>query len=436
MKYSEEQLKILSEDSNYMQVIAAAGSGKTSTMVALLEKLILEGKEKQEEILVITFSRKAVSEIEERLHKRVQNTSIKIKTFHAYCLYILQKYSDEFSGKQIKVIETEEKERVLKDYFKKERFKVGGIPYELLLGGNDFLKNYFPEVYEGAMDIYSRYKKDNGKIDFDDMVKSYLNGLRENKNWAKKARQEVKRVIVDEFQDTDMVQLEWLRLLAPEKICVVGDDWQAIYGFRGASTEPFFKFPEVFSPCKIHFLKTNYRSLPAIINTSAIPISKNKKNIPKKVNPFRKGECAVFRISIIDDSALKYFADFFSGLVLAKEIECMILCRTNFRIEFWKKLGVPEKNLMTIHGSKGLEFKTVFIDLLSGWNQKADEKIEVIEEERRILYVALSRAKDNLYILGNKFPEEDSLADEFYNYFRLKVLELKEKEYIKIDRAA
>ncbi|MBK8397002.1 MAG: UvrD-helicase domain-containing protein [Leptospiraceae bacterium] len=424
MHNSIEQNLILEDNSNFTQVIAAAGSGKTSTMIALLQKIITENTENQNEILVITFSKKAVSEIKERLEKKTGKQNIRIQTFHAYCLYIIQKYNPDFEKTQIQIIDPKEKERIFKEYFIRERFKVGGIPYEFLLSSTgNFFKKHFPELSIEVNEMYSRYKKMNAKLDFEDLVQIYLEGLREKKSWAMEARKEVKRVIVDEFQDTDLEQLEWLRLLNPEKLCVVGDDWQAIYGFRGASTEPFLKFKDFFSPCSIHFLTTNYRSLPAVIQTSALPISKNKKNIQKKVNAFRRGIAKVFRICLSEDQTLESFCIFIQNQII-KVPNTMILCRSNLRIQYLIKLGIPDTNIMTIHASKGLEFNTVFVDLHSGWNLNLDEAKETIEEERRILYVALSRAKDNLYILGNRKTEKNRIEDHFFGYFRFAVREI------------
>ncbi len=424
MNYSLEQRKILEDHTNFKQVIAAAGSGKTSTMIALLEKVINENSEKQNEILVITFSRKAVGEIKERLEKKVGSQEIRIQTFHAYCLYILQKYNTEFIRSGIKIIEPKEKERIFKDYFKRERFKIGGIPYEFLLSSTgNFLEKHFPEIAIEVNSIYTKYKKDNGKLDFDDLVQIYLQALRDKQEWAMEARREVKRIIVDEFQDTDITQLEWLRLLSPEKLCVVGDDWQAIYGFRGASTEPFLKFKDFFSPCSIHFLTTNYRSLPAVIQTSAIPIAKNKKNIKKQVQAFRKGNANVFKIRLDEEQTLESLCKYIKNKIEGNT-DLTVLCRSNLRIQYLIKLGVPEANIMTIHASKGLEFNTVFVDLHSGWNVKMDESADIIEEERRILYVALSRAKDNLYIFGNRKPKKVLIEDSFFAYFRFAVREI------------
>lgn len=426
MKYSDEQLKILENNSNYQQVIAAAGSGKTSTMIGLLQKIIKDGKEKQEEILVITFSKKAVQEISERLERVTgKKNKVMIKTFHAYCLYILKKYHPSYMGKETSIVEPKEKEQFFRDFFRKERFKIGGIPYDLLLeDASVYLNKNFPDLFSNLILEYNKYKTDNKKLDFDDLIHLYLIGLENQEDWTFKAKKEVKRVIVDEFQDTDLTQLKWLKLLNPEKLTVVGDDWQAIYGFRGASTIPFLKFQEYFSPCNVQFLTTNYRSLPGIVDLSSIPISKNKNNISKKVKAKREGKANIWKIKLLDDSSNEEFKELFINYLKIFS-DSFILCRSNYRIDHFIKLGISKDNIITIHASKGLEFHSVFVDLAGGWNLMGGGSLEIIEEERRILYVAISRAKDNLFLLGKESLMKKKLEDQFFSYFQFRVREIK-----------
>ncbi|MDX1957814.1 MAG: UvrD-helicase domain-containing protein [Leptospiraceae bacterium] len=415
MEYSEEQKEILNETSNFVQVVAAAGSGKTSTMVALLEKIVKENSENQSEILVITFTRKATAEIKERLEKRISTNRIRIHTFHAYSLSVLERFHPRFQNSKTKIVEPNEKEKICREFLQQQRFKVGGIPYEFLLKEEDsILEKIFPELHQEMLQNYIQWKLKENKLDFSDLVKFYLEGLETDESWAIKARQEIKRVIVDEFQDTDFEQLKWLQLLSPEKLTVVGDDWQAIYGFRGATTEPFLNFRKFFPETKIHFLTTNYRSLKKIIECSSIPISKNKMNIQKTVKPFRKGNGNVFRMEIKKNSEFKIFFK-----LISMKADFRILCRSNYRIFELQKLGFPKENLLTIHSSKGLEFSTVIVDLTDGWNSGQEKKdSDIQEEERRILYVALSRAKNNLIIVTNEKLFPGRLESLFASYFR------------------
>ncbi len=427
MNYSLEQKKILESNFNFIQVIAAAGSGKTSTMIALLSKIISEKKENEEEILVITFTRKATEEIKERLEKKVGVTKIKIHTFHAYSLSVLQRFNPEFNLQKAEIIEEEEKRKLFKEFFMERKFLVGGIPYDLLLSTPKFLQKHFPELEKEIKEFYQNYKKKKNKLDFDDLIEIYLDALEKNLDWTILAKQEIKRVIVDEFQDTDFRQLKWLKLLEPEKLTVVGDDWQAIYGFRGATTEPFLNFSNFFSPTEKFFLSTNYRSLKKIISVSAIPISKNKKNIPKKVKSFREGKSITKKI-LLEEKNLEEF----KNQLIQFPNEYKILARSNHRLRFYEKLGIPNSNLLTIHSSKGLEFDTVFLDLCSGWNVSTKEENDILEEERRILYVGLSRAKNNLFILGNKKKKKDRLEDLFFSYFRFSVFKIDPEQMLKL----
>lgn len=110
---------------------------------------------------------------------------------------------------------------------------------------------------------------------------------------------------------------------------------------------------------------------------------------------------------------------FFIRAIPSSETDLKILCRSNFRISEYIRVGIPEVYLMTIHSSKGLEFHTVFVDVADGWNARPDSPWETIEEERRILYVGLSRAKDRLLILGaSKNSRRETIESEFFRYFK------------------
>lgn len=415
MKFSEEQNNIFEDNSSFQQVIASAGSGKTTTMIGLLERILNKQEENPEEILVLTFTRKAKEEFATRLGKRHPNHKVKIYTFHAYALSVIQRYHPDFQKNPAKVIDEEERNKVWKSLLKEHKFEIGGIPYEFFLNNSaKKIQSLFPCLYESLTEKYKQYKRENAYLDFEDIIHLYLNGLEREEFWAIRARNELNRIIIDEYQDTDPIQLKWVQLMAPKFLTVVGDDWQAIYGFRGATVEPFLKFRNYFPNAKIHYLTTNYRSLKEIVNASSIPISYNKNNIPKKVRHAREGIGIVKKILIKNDD-WKNISNFIQSHT---EMEIKILCRTNYRISRLMQLGFSENNLMTIHSSKGLEFDTVFLDLTEGWTTEGDIDLE---EERRILYVGLSRAKNNLFLLCKKNYKAGSLENVFQNYFHWKI---------------
>ncbi|WP_196809728.1 3'-5' exonuclease, partial [Leptospira alstonii] len=217
------------------------------------------------------------------------------------------------------------------------------------------------------------------------------------------------------FEETDW-GVGFFRLGNLNMKFVVGDDSQAIYSFRGTAPEAFLSFQKLFQPCKVHFLNTNYRSLPEIIRTSAIPILKNREKIEKEVLPSRKGKAFIGKILMEETADL---IPFLIRAIPSSGEDLKILCRSNFRISEYIRIGIPDRYLMTIHASKGLEFHTVFTDIADGWNARYDSPLETIEEERRILYVGLSRARDRLLILGAaKNSRRETIENEFFSYFK------------------
>ncbi len=415
MKFSEEQNKIFKDSSFFQQVIASAGSGKTTTMIGLLEKILEKKTENPEEILVLTFTRKAKEEFETRLQKKYPKHKVKIYTFHAYALSVIQRYHPNFQKTPAKVIDEWERDKIWKSILKEYKFTIGGIPYEFFLNNHSKkIQNLFPDLFDSLTKQYNEYKKQNRYLDFEDIIQLYLNGLEKEEFWAIQARRELTRIIIDEYQDTDPTQLKWVQLMAPKFLTVVGDDWQAIYGFRGATVEPFLHFSRYFPHASIHYLTTNYRSLKEIVNASSVPIAHNKNNIPKKVKASRTGKGIVKKI-FIENNGWKNVLNF---IQLNPQEETKILCRTNYRIMRLIQLGFSENHLMTIHASKGLEFSTVFLDLTEGWTSEIELELE---EERRILYVGLSRAKNNLFILCKRNYKEGSIEKLFRNYFRWKL---------------
>ncbi|XDD50718.1 UvrD-helicase domain-containing protein [Leptospira sp. WS92.C1] len=418
VRYSAAQQAIILENSRFVQVVAAAGSGKTSTMVGILERILQENLFPEESILVLTFSRKAAGEILERIRKATGNDKIRVQTFHAYCLYALSRWHPRFSVQKPKVLSPEDKNRFFREYLKREKFKIGGIPYELFWDENvSYIRENFSDLLENLEFAYQNYKNKNGFVDFEDLVTLFLDGLKSDHEWTREAKQSLQKILVDEFQDTDLEQLAFLQFLSESaSITVVGDDSQAIYGFRGATPEPFLKFKEFFSGSVIHFLNTNYRSLPEIIRVSDIPIQKNQNRIKKEVIPARDGKAIVGKIPMEEITDL---IPFLIRAIPSSQDNVRILCRSNFRIGEYVRSGIPEKYLMTIHASKGLEFHTVFVDLADGWNARPDSLQKTIEEERRILYVALSRAENKLLILGAaKKSRRETIENEFFSYFK------------------
>nr|OBZ99101.1 DNA helicase [Leptospira interrogans serovar Copenhageni/Icterohaemorrhagiae] len=120
VQYSSAQQKVINENTRFVQVVAAAGSGKTSTMVGIIERILVENLFPKESVLVLTFSRKAAIEISNRIQKVTDKNSIRVQTFHAYCLYALSQWHPKFTLKKPKILSPEEKKSILPRILKKK----------------------------------------------------------------------------------------------------------------------------------------------------------------------------------------------------------------------------------------------------------------------------------------------------------------------------
>lgn len=411
--WSEEQTKVIKSTDPIIQVIAGAGSGKTATMVGLLEEREKSGKFHPEETLVVTFTKKATNEFKERCQKKGISHNYHISTFHSFCYDSLKQYDTLNQWSKYKLLTESKKWDITKSLLYPYQNTIGGIPFSILLKKEGlFLRNLSLEIYLQFNTNFQSWKKENGYFEFDDLIQNFLFFL--NKNEASPIKKKWKSLIIDEFQDTDEIQLAIIKQMEFENITVVGDDWQAIYGFRGATPKPFLEFCQHFPNAVPYKLSTNYRSVSSIIQKSLLPIRKNKEKIPKDTISYRKDK-GFFRLIRIDQKENTLDT-------IWKKIQCadprlMILTRSNFRKSEWIQVGVSREQVMTIHSAKGLEFQTVVVDVCQGWSELHDS-ID-LEEERRILYVALSRAKDNLIVLINDSSDPKSLCDLFSEDFSL-----------------
>ncbi|EMY68595.1 UvrD-helicase domain-containing protein [Leptospira vanthielii] len=412
--WSEEQKAIIHSDHPIKQVIAGAGSGKTATMIGLLEEREKKNFILPENTLIVTFTKKATQEFKERCHKKNLSTNYHISTFHAFCFFALKHYDTSKNWSRYKLLSDSKKWEITKEFLLPLQFTIGGIPFPILFKNNG---KHFRELslgdYETFQSAFQNWKEKNHYFEFDDLIFAFLQFL--DTKSADAVKERWKALIIDEFQDTDEVQLQIIQKMNFGSITVVGDDWQAIYGFRGATPKPFLEFSNHFPNVIQYFLSTNYRSKDSIIRSSLLPLKHNKDKIEKQVQTFRKekGTFQVERIKDIESRPIEIWKEW-----SAKDPNAIILTRSNFRKREWIESGVPSFQVMTIHSAKGLEFETVILDLVLGWSEDIEDTNEA--EERRILYVGLSRAKDNLVLLIPDTTKPDRLADRMSGDFSIR----------------
>lgn len=412
--WSEEQKAIILSDHPIKQVIAGAGSGKTATMVGLLEEREKKNSFLPENTLIVTFTKKATKEFKERCHKKALSSKYHISTFHAFCYFALKHYDTSKNWSHYKLLSDRKKWEITKEFLRPLQFEIGGIPFPILFKNNGkIFRELSIEGYEVYQSFFQTWKEKNHYFEFDDLIFGFLHFL--DTISADRVKEKWRTLIIDEFQDTDEVQLQIIQKMNFHSITVVGDDWQAIYGFRGATPKPFLEFPNHFPGVVQYFLSTNYRSKDSIIRTSLLPLKHNKDKIEKQVRTFRK-EKGIFHVERIKDSKTTPITIWQTWY--KKDPELILLTRSNFRKREWIESGVPQNQVMTIHSAKGLEFRTVLLDLVFGWSEGEKEINE--QEERRILYVGLSRAKDNLVLLIADSSKTKRLADRLSEDFSIR----------------
>ena len=284
-------------------VIAGAGSGKTKVLTHKIAYLIEEKGIKPWNILAITFTNKAASEMKERITNLIGESSndMWMGTFHSICVRILRRYIDRIgynsdfvifdSSDQktlvkqcIKALNLDDKiftdRSVLSEISNSKNEMLTPVQYELRTNG-ELRKEKIAKVYE----LYQRKLKENNALDFDDIINLTIQILTENPDVLEYYSEKFKYVLVDEYQDTNKAQFTLVTLLSGRygNITVVGDNDQGIYSFRGADITNILNFEKDFPGTKIIKLEQNYRSTKSILDAANAVIKHNEKKYEKNL---------------------------------------------------------------------------------------------------------------------------------------------------------
>lgn len=405
VKANTNQLKAINAEKGAHLVIASAGSGKTYTVIQRSIALINKGLCKPGELLLLTFSRKAADELKQRIMAVLGNCGkdIVASTFHSFCLqYIVKRCM-----KTVTVLDEEMSEKIIKEIIDKHIDELYGIPtfvvYKMLSKAETM--DTLPQDISNKITIikkdYSEYKKINNYIDFEDMINNSIEYLSNDVSLRSKIQQTFKYIMVDEFQDTSENNFKLLKLLLPEQnpnVFMVGDDWQSIYKFRNAQIKYVVNAKKYFDNLTVHTLNSNYRSKKEIIQLSNRLIAKNKFRSRRWVRSIRGsgGKVLFHRVDSFEEEAILAGA-------IAQQYDAThsigILYRNNWQGDFLQ-LRINNGNniqFMTIHSAKGLEFDVVIVCGVK--DRLLPDPYTDIEEERRLMYVALTRAKNCLHII-------------------------------------
>ncbi|XPV52311.1 MAG: ATP-dependent helicase [Halarcobacter ebronensis] len=298
---NESQREAAQHIDGSLLILAGAGSGKTKTITTRLAYLISIGIDPSS-ILTLTFTNKAATEMRERAYSMIDtsivNTPPLLCTFHKFGLLFLKFHMSELGRKNnFIIIDTDDKKRILKSIDKE-------ITTSLLVSEISKYKNTLItpteakaaaqlKIYQQIADVYEKYEAyllKNNLVDFDDLLLLPYKILKQNEELAKETSQKYQYVMVDEYQDTNELQYKLLRKLCSthDNICVVGDDDQSIYGWRGATIKNILNFHEHFEGTKIVKLEDNYRSTNTILNHANQLIEHNRDRLGKKLIGTRK----------------------------------------------------------------------------------------------------------------------------------------------------
>ncbi|WP_428026295.1 ATP-dependent helicase [Arcobacter sp.] len=292
---NESQQKAAKHIDGSLLILAGAGSGKTKTITTRLAYLISIGIDPTS-ILTLTFTNKAATEMRERAYSMIGsnvNTPPILCTFHKFGLLFLKFYMSELNRKNnFIIIDTDDKKRILKTIEK-------DIPVAMLVSEISKYKNTLLDpiqvkagaelkIYQQVADVYEKYENyllKNNLVDFDDLLLLPYKILSNNKELAKETSSKYQYIMVDEYQDTNELQYKLLRLLCMthSNLCVVGDDDQSIYGWRGATIKNILNFSEHFENTLIVKLEENYRSTDTILDHANQLIEHNRDRLGKKL---------------------------------------------------------------------------------------------------------------------------------------------------------
>jgi DNA helicase-2/ATP-dependent DNA helicase PcrA len=293
-------------------ILAGAGSGKTKTLTHRIAYIIASKNARPQNILAVTFTNKAAKEMRERLAKLVGHAADDrsfmpfMGTFHSICVRLLR-FDGEAIGvpKNFVIFDESDRQATVKQAMRdlriaEKQYSPSSITYMISGAKNELLT---PKQYAAianlpqqkvAADVYARYehiRREAAALDFDDLITETVKMLKTHQSVRQKWQSQFKYILIDEYQDTNAAQYNLVKLLVSDSqnICVVGDDWQSIYSWRGADFKNILNFEKDYPSALVVKLEQNYRSTENILNAAHNVISKNANRSHKELWTKQKG---------------------------------------------------------------------------------------------------------------------------------------------------
>ena len=401
MKLSTQQNEAVLHLGSPALVVAGAGSGKTRTLTAKISYLIEKGYDPSR-ILAITFTNKAAGEMKTRLVRQTGLPLEKfpwVRTYHSACFAIFKLHAELLGYKHpLQILSAYHQQKIFKEIAAALNIDKGQIP-GLISDVSKAKNSADPERYISGLArikqattlaVYDRYEqsmKQKNCLDFDNILLFARNILRDNESIRNKYRNLFQFILVDEYQDSNNIQEEITSLLLGHRnLFCVGDDWQAVYGFRGSNVNHFLSFPEKYPDAKIFRLEQNYRSADEIVKLANTLIGNNERRMEKTCYSEKKGGI----ISIHD-----FPNEFEEAQWVARKIKSM------------RGMGLPFSSMVVMYRTKSLslwfekEFRRTNIPYRMMGSKGFFERMEVLDI--------------NCYLLAAAFPEDDVAFDRIVN---------------------
>lgn len=372
---NEQQREAVTHKEGPIMIVAGAGSGKTKVLTTRIAHLMSVHKIDAFNILALTFTNKAAAEMKERVEKILGNTEARnlyIGTFHSVFARILRAEAPKIGfPNNFTIYDTDDSRSVLKTVINElnlddKHYKPNIVHNRIsqaknaLVGPVDYQNDYYIQQEDQRANrpligqIYQGYVArcfKNGALDYDDLLFKMYELLRDFPEVLYKYQHKFKYIMIDEYQDTNAVQYQIIKLLAAvhENIAVVGDDAQSIYSFRGATIENILQFQKDYDDVKVVKLEQNYRSTQSILNVANEVIKNNKGQIPKDLwTQNLEGEKIRLVRTMTDNDEGKFVAGTIQEQKLRNHFynrDFAILYRTNAQSrsfeESLRRMGIP-----------------------------------------------------------------------------------------------
>ncbi len=411
MKYNKRQQAAILHRKGPALVLAGPGSGKTALITGRVYTLIHKFQISPEKIAVLSFTRASARDMKLRYEKLYgPEKALSFGTIHSLFYSILrreypQKNFDIMGeGRRLKLVEEALASCLGRTPAREETELISHEIRKLKSEGAG--AGQASEGLRTVMDIYETRRRSYLLLDFEDILWECV-ALFKNPAVLRRWQQQFTHILIDEFQDVSPLQFSLLRSLsgAGENFFAVGDEDQAIYGFRGADQGIILHFKDYFPDARIYRLKECYRCGPKILRAARRMISHNRLRYKKKLvsrGP-RQDRVRILAFAHQEEEMMGLVAAVKADLISYPRDNRAVLCRSNLQLQQISKAleeaGV-KADCLTMHGAKGLEYDGVFLPFMNEDRMPGSKKLsrEDMEGERRLLYVAITRAARRLYI--------------------------------------